>query len=325
MNEIAMPYGTVLIGDAIERLSELPDDSVGCCITSPPYFGLRDYGMPGQIGLEPTPDEYVARMVGVFAAVRRVLADDGTLWLNLGDSYAAARGGTHPPAETLAGGRGGYTEDGGRVNRSRHDGYNPTRNATAIGLKHKDLIGIPWRVALALQAAGWYLRSDIIWHKPNPMPESVTDRPTCSYEHVFLLAKSAAYYYDAEAIAEPSTGRGSDFCQTYDEARISRGRARTDAYEPKDTRNRRDVWTVATQPTKEAHFATYPPELIRPCVRAGCPIGGTVLDPFMGSGTTGIVAVQEGRRFLGIELNAEYAELSRQRIMGAQPPLMAAC
>ena len=193
------------VGDCRDIMRRLIADGarVQTCVTSPPYFGLRDYGMPGQIGLEATPDEYVAHMVDVFRLVRDVLTDDGTLWLNLGDSYAAQRGGTHQPAETLAGGKGGKTADGSRVNRDRHDGYNPTRNASAIGLKHKDLIGIPWRVAFALQADGWYLRQDIIWHKPNPMPESVRDRCTKAHEYIFLLAKSERYYYDIEPIREP--------------------------------------------------------------------------------------------------------------------------
>ena len=201
---------TLYEGDALTVLRTLPDGAARCCVTSPPYWGLRDYGHAGQLGLERTPEEYVANLVAVFHEVRRVLADDGTLWLNLGDSYAAARGGTTPPAETLAGGVGGWTKDGERVNRDRHDGYNPSRNAGAIGLKHKDLVGIPWRVAFALQADGWYLRSDIIWAKPNPMPESVTDRPTKSHEYLFLLAKQERYYYNADAIKEGLTESSID-------------------------------------------------------------------------------------------------------------------
>src|SRR5690606_27883495 len=200
----------ILIGDCRDRLREMADASVHCVITSPPYYGLRDYGHDRQIGLEPTPDEFVAELVAVFREVRRVLRDDGTLWLNLGDSYAAQRGGTHQPAETLAGGKGGRTADGARVNRDRYDGYNPTRNAHAIGLKHKDLIGIPWRVAFALQADGWYLRQDIIWHKPNPMPESVKDRCTKAHEYVFMLSKSARYYWDADAVKEDATSNPND-------------------------------------------------------------------------------------------------------------------
>jgi DNA modification methylase len=193
---------TLYGGDCRAVLEELPAESVHCVVTSPPYWGLRDYGHGEQLGLEPTPEAYVENMVAVFREVRRVLRADGTLWLNLGDSYAAQRGGTTMPAETLAGGKGGFTDDGGRVNRDRHDGYSPTRNASAIGLKHKDLVGIPWRVAFALQADGWYLRSDIIWSKPNPMPESVTDRPTKAHEYLFLLTKSPRYYFDADAVRE---------------------------------------------------------------------------------------------------------------------------
>lgn len=305
-----------LIGDCIESMRGLPDASVNCCVTSPPYFGLRDYGMDGQIGLEDTPDAFVARLVEVFREVRRVLRDDGTLWLNLGDSYAAQRGGTHQPAETLAGGRGGKTVDGERVNRDRHDGYNPTRNASAIGLKHKDLIGIPWRVAFALQADGWYLRQDIIWHKPNPMPESVRDRCTKAHEYVFLLSKGPRYYFDSEAIKEPADPKNHrkslGIRRTAPGSTSHGGPASGErAYE---TRNRRSVWTVTTKPFKGAHFATFPPDLIEPCILAGCPAGGTVLDPFGGSGTTAGVALKHGRNAILCELNPEYAALVKARV-----------
>ena len=313
------------LGDCLEVLKTLPDGSVNCCVTSPPYFGLRDYGHDGQIGLEETPDAFVSKLVEVFREVRRVLKDDGTLWLNLGDSYAAQCGGTHQPAETLAGGKNGKADNGRRVNRGRHDGYNPTRFASRIGLKHKDLIGIPWRVAFALQADGWYLRQDIIWHKPNPMPESVTDRCTKAHEYIFLLSKSQRYHYDAEAVMEDSVDPEAS-ARRYDYAFMSGPKHAAGGYGldgQKHTagmkkfsgkRNKRSVWTVATQPYKEAHFATFPPALIRPCVLAGCPKGGVVLDPFNGAGTSGLVALSLGCKYIGIELNPEYLEMARRRI-----------
>lgn len=496
-----------LTGDCREVLKTLDDGSVHCCVTSPPYFGLRSYLRDGhpekekEIGLEQTPDEYVARMVEVFREVRRVLRDDGTLWLNLGDSYAAQRGGTHQPAETLAGGRGGKTAEGARVNRDRHDGYNPTRNASAIGLKHKDLIGIPWSVAKALQAPfytgrikseldrvwlaatidaegsicgftherkddgtirtgihltitntnrplldnafriwptsredhnfhgeghlgsadtyrwiahnvddkaellreiypyliakkkqallawnflemsreakrlsrtgeaeavkekrawivaalsrlnhfedvdvpawcreppsmfepGWYLRQDLIWHKPNPMPESVRDRCTKAHEYIFLMSKSARYHFDAQAIKEPMA-----------ETSLARLAQRTLASQEGSTRvpgktngnmkavgaggarNKRSVWTVTTKPFKGAHFATFPPDLIEPCILAGCPRQGTVLDPFGGAGTTGLVANRLQRNAILIDLNDEYRPMAVSRLDADQPgPLFA--
>ena len=306
---------TIYPGDCLASLRRLPDGVARCCVTSPPYWGLRDYGVAGQLGLEPTPDAYVAGMVEVFREVRRVLADDGTLWLNLGDSYAADRGGTTPPAETLAGGVGGWAENGERTNRGRKDGYNPTRNAPAMGLKHKDLIGIPWRVAFALQADGWYLRSDIIWHKPNPMPESVKDRPTKAHEYVFLLSKRERYYYDAGAVAEPGVEP-----ERQRNDRIGGANGHTVRHSPgavvgaSVTRNARSVWTIATQPYPEAHFATFPEELPSRCIRAGSAPGDTVLDPFGGSGTTGAIAVGLGRAAILCELNPAYVELARQRI-----------
>jgi len=291
----------ILIGDVRERLRSLPDGSVHCAVTSPPYFGLRDYGMPGQIGLEATPQVFVNVMVEVFREVRRVLRDDGTLWLNLGDSYAASTKG--------AGGQGKQHTNAGSVMADRSW-------RIPSGLKPKDLIGIPWRVAFALQADGWYLRQDIIWSKPNPMPESVTDRCTKAHEYLFLLSKSARYYYDAAAIAEvlsapenrvrtAENGKGN--------GELGKG-ARFGS--PEDTRNRRSVWTVATQPFSEAHFATFPPALIEPCILAGCPKGGTVLDPFGGAGTSGLVADRHGRNAILIELNPAYAEIARKRIKG---------
>lgn len=307
----------VALGDCLESLRMMPAGSVHTCVTSPPYFGLRDYGHEGQIGLEDTPDAFVARLVEVFREVRRVLRDDGTLWLNLGDSYAAQRGGTHQPAETLAGGKRGKTKDGERVNRDRHDGYNPTRNAPAIGLKHKDLIGIPWRVAFALQADGWYLRQDIIWHKPNPMPESTKDRCTKAHEYIFLLSKSPRYYFDHEAMKEPGViPAGTKGAKGSAERAATPGvNSRPPEYKIYDgMRNKRSVWTVTTKPFKGAHFATFPPDLIEPCVLAGCPIGGTVMDPFGGSGTTAGVAVKHGRNAVLCELNPDYAAMMKSRI-----------
>ena len=311
----------ILVGDCVKMMKYLPDGRVNCCVTSPPYFGLRDYGHEGQIGLEETPEQYVARLVEVFREVRRVLRDDGTLWLNLGDSYAAQRSGTHQPAETLAGGKGGKMEDGSIVNRDRHAGYNPTRNASAIGLKHKDLIGIPWRAAFALQADGWYLRQDIIWHKPNPMPESVTDRCTKAHEYIFLLSKSPKYYFDHEAIKEQAVGgtpgntKPTKGGRAYADGETKhRTAANLHKIGPVERRNRRSVWTVATKPFKGAHFATFPPSLVEPCILAGCPEGGLVLDPFGGSGTTGMVANQHGRNAILTELNPEYAEIATSRI-----------
>lgn len=303
---------TLYLGDCIETMRRLPAGSVHTCVTSPPYFGLRDYGVDGQIGLEPTPDEYVAALVAVFREVRRVLRDDGTLWLNLGDSYAANRGcqveqskggPKHGPAQAV-GGRG--------------------QKASDYGLKPKDLIGIPWRVAFALQADGWYLRQDIIWHKPNPMPESVTDRCTKAHEYIFLLSKSPRYYFDHEAIKEPATGRNPGnkahkYVAAYDASDTEEHRTKAGllAVGPRETRNRRSVWTVATKPFKGAHFATFPPDLIEPCILAGCPEGGTVLDPFGGAGTTGLVATQAGRNAVLCEINPEYVEMARKRIDAA--------
>lgn len=301
----------IVVGDCREALRALPDCfRVNCCVTSPPYFGLRDYGHADQIGLERTPEEYVATLVSVFREVRRVLSDDGTVFLNLGDSY-------------FGGGRGG----GGSADRKIGKGVSGLAypHFTTASLKPKDLIGIPWRVAFALQADGWYLRSDIIWHKPNPMPESVTDRPTKSHEYVFLLAKSERYYYDAEAIKEPATdtGRinGRDGRDEAPEARPPGSNPRTLARLDYSAtgRNKRTVWTVPTSPFKGAHFATFPPALIEPCILAGCPEGGTVLDPFGGAGTTGLVADRLQRNALLIEINPEYAEMAKARIHGDAP------
>jgi len=327
----------ILNGDCIEMMKTLPEQSVNCCVTSPPYFGLRDYGHEGQIGLEETPEAFVQKLVEVFREVKRVLRDDGTLWLNLGDSYAAQRGGTHQPAETLAGGKGGKTEDGQQVNRDRHDGYNPTRFASRIGLKHKDMIGIPWRVAFALQADGWYLRQDIIWHKPNPMPESVQDRCTKAHEYIFLLSKSPKYYFDNKVIMEPAqygeqhakkaTSWGTNRKHpnkdnVADYAFAGDNHTTSKMEDGSYGRNKRSVWTVTTKPYAGAHFATFPPDLIRPCILAGCPKGGVVLDPFGGSGTTAAVATEESRSAILCELNPDYIPLINERLSKIQPNLL---
>jgi len=298
----------VLIGDCRETLKALPAQSINTCVTSPPYFGLRDYGHEGQMGAEPTPDDFVAALVEVFREVRRVLRGDGTVWLNLGDSYATGTTASRQPGNKSFG-----------ENTAKAQGL--PRIGTPDGLKTKDLIGIPWRVAFALQADGWYLRQDIIWHKPNPMPESVTDRCTKSHEYIFMLSKSPKYYYDHEVVKETavsthSSGNGfkRDARESYKNAD---GSARGNESQWSDVggkRNRRSVWTVPTKPYKGAHFATFPPALIEPCILAACPEGGTVLDPFGGSGTTAGVAVGSGRNAVICELNPEYVELIAERV-----------
>lgn len=306
---------------------------VQTCVTSPPYFGLRDYGHDGQIGLEQTPEQYIAAMVEVFQCVKDVLADDGTLWLNIGDSYAAQRGGTHMPAQTVAGGVGGKGDDKAFRGMGDEKRGAAHRNASAIGLKHKDLIGIPWMLAFALRADGWYLRQDIIWHKPNPMPESVRDRCTKAHEYIFLLSKSDRYFFDNEAMREPAvsgaTGAAASFKRTGSkrEQLIPNQGYGTHRPEREDiayneTRNRRSVWTVATRPYKGAHFATFPTALIEPCILAGSRPNDIVLDPFMGSGTTAQVAIQHGRQYLGCELNPEYSALQQERIAKAMPAIV---
>lgn len=340
------PTWRLLVGDVREQLRALPDTSAQCVVTSPPYWGLRDYGHEGQIGLERTPDAYVEQMVAVFREVRRVLKDDGTLWLNLGDTYAM---------DTKWGGKSG------RRHTAEREGAAAYRLPRSSGLKSKDLVGIPWRAAFALQADGWYLRNDIVWSKPNPMPESVTDRCTKSHEYIFLMAKSERYFYDADAVAEPASlamqeqmeqgyqglglkdyeGVGVQNPSTVKARIIANARAKhrqTDpqaaghrivnnvaaaraAGAPHDnpfgiTRNLRTVWTITTQPYPEAHFATFPEEIPERCIKAGSRVGDVVLDPFAGSGTTGQVAAQLGRSFVGIELNLEYARLAGRRLRG---------
>ena len=347
------PQFLIQTGDARQVLQTWPSNTFHCCVTSPPYFGLRDYGVANQIGLEKTPDAYVAEIVAVMREVRRVLRDDGTLWLNLGDSYARAPAkGQHKPG------------DAGKQRYIIERGNGRAANTGTTSLPDKNLLGIPWRVAFALQQDGWRLRQDIIWAKPNPMPESVRDRCTKAHEYIFLLSKSADYYFDADAIAEPvasstvarlsqpnlanqkgsnrvpgktngpmkAVGRASGnknhkYTEAYDASATEEHRTKAGllkisgtAYE---TRNKRSVWTVGSKPFKEAHFATFPPALIEPCILAGSPIGGTVIDPFAGAGTTGLVATAHGRHAFMVELNPAYAEIATRRIHAAMqnPPV----
>ena len=307
------------IGDCRVLLREFAAAGVRVqtCVTSPPYFGLRDYGVKGQIGLEPTPSDYVAQMVEVFRGVRDVLADDGTLWLNLGDSYAGVRG--YQVSQTKH-----RTHQYGQANRAK---------SLPDGFKPKDLIGIPWRVAFALQADGWYLRSDIIWHKPNAMPESITDRPTKAHEYLFLLSKSESYFYDYEGAKEPADpqyagryayafGGNKSAKMTADEAQGAGSRTHPIGEREYDgKRNRRTVWTIPTSAFDGAHFATFPPELIEPCILAGSRKGDVVLDPFLGSGTTAEVAEHLGRQWIGCELNPDYMSLQTKRLQQRAMPL----
>ena len=293
---------TYQIGNVLDVLPTLAAGRFRCCVTSPPYWGLRDYGHADQIGLEPTPAEYVERMVRVFREVRRTLTDDGTCWINIGDSYAAAN---------VSGPQGASGDRASRTFTAR------TTPKMADGLKPKDLCGIPWRLAFALQADGWYLRSDIIWAKPNPMPESVEDRPTKAHEYVFLLSKSARYFYDAAAVAERAKSDGPRVDKDHlvivgdpRDAGVYHGRC---GQSDDGTRNARTVWTIASQPFAGAHFATMPPALAERCILAGSQIGDEVIDPFLGSGTTGMVAERNGRRWFGVELQPDYEPIIRQR------------
>ena len=359
-----MTFNTVLQGDSLEVLKTLPDESIDCCVTSPPYYGLRDYGtgewvggdpncphrrmskfsdktitghaqeelagnvgdaiykqicplcgarrIDKQIGLEETPEQYIDKLVQVFREVKRVLKDDGTLWLNIGDSYCGT------------GDKGNYKDPKYADGRN---GQSVALNRKVEGCKQKDLIGIPWMLAFALRADGWYLRQDIIWHKPNPMPESVKDRCTKSHEYIFLLSKKPKYYFDYEAVQEiavsgetvrdkSAEGYQADYAKG---DRFSKGEH---TYGKDGKRNKRDVWSVPTQAVKEAHFATFPEKLIEPCILAGCPIGGVVLDPFFGSGTTGRVATRLNRQYLGIELNPEYIQIAHRRTDNIQMSLV---
>jgi DNA modification methylase len=305
----------IIVGHSKDALKYLANGSIQTVVTSPPYWGLRDYGDENQIGLETTPQEFIEQLCLVFDEVWRVLKDDGTIWVNLGDSYAGSGAG------------GGGNRKGNE--HGQHDAFVEIgRPATPNGLKAKDLVGIPWRFAFAMQARGWYLRQDIIWAKPNPMPESVTDRCTKSHEYIFLLTKNSRYYYDNEAVREPikETTNGKTGVRRSGD---SKTRSREHWGVPHDPQNviveydeikganKRSVWNVNTKPYKDAHFATYPPELITPCILAGSREGDTVLDPFSGSGTTGEVALQNGRNYIGLELNPDYAKLSEKRLTQA--------
>ena len=342
----------IIFGDCIETMKDLISKGVKVqtCVTSPPYFGLRDYGVDGQIGLEETPQAYVDKMVEVFRCVKDLLADDGTLWLNLGDSYASYRDGKATPDTARGNSIGTLVPKGLASNRKASTFSNST-------IKHKDLIGIPWRVALALQADGWYLRQDIIWAKPNPMPESVTDRCTKSHEYIFLMSKNPKYYFDHEAIKEPCAESSYKRWNQDIENQVGSNRVpgKTngnmkavgiptkirfggnkygDSDDPKHatksgncyvdtgTRNKRSVWTQTVKPYKGAHFATFPTQLIEPCVLAGSRIDDIVFDPFMGSGTTAQVAIENGRQYLGCELNPEYEKLQKERINEALGTLL---
>lgn len=356
----------ILQGDSLVVLPTLPDRSINCCVTSPPYWGLRDYGtaqwlggnaecnhtindgtfdpkkgvmierpirgvdkthcikcgavrVDDQIGLEETPEQYVAKMVAVFREVRRVLTDDGTLWLNIGDSYCATNGRS---------GGGEYGRGPNSQLAHMHDAQECGIVRAWPSIKPKDLVGIPWLVAFALRSDGWYLRQDIIWHKPNPMPESVTDRCTKAHEYIFLMSKSAKYHFDADAIGEPfaddrlgnpgsykrTTSKSKGACNDRQDLGFLNSGNGWNENGSRETRNKRDVWSVSTKPFSEAHFAVFPEDLITPCILAGCPKGGTVLDPFIGSGTTALAAIRNGRRYIGIELNPEYIAIAEKRI-----------
>lgn len=327
--------GRILQGDALSVLKTLDDESINSCVTSPPYYNLRDYGVDGQIGLESSPEEYIQKLVEIFREVKRVLKKDGTLWVNIADSYAGSGKGSS-----------NYPENAKKYKQGTNKGSVGSFLAKTVSVdcKPKDLIGIPWMLAFALRADGWFLRSDIIWAKPNPMPESVKDRCTKSHEYIFMLSKNPKYYFDSEAIAEPVADSSMRrYSQDIDKQKGServpgkingnmkavlpryKGKKYTGdpdvfyrtksgrAYDFRPKRNKRDVWTVSTKPFKGAHFATFPPDLIEPCILAGCPVGGIVLDPFAGSGTTGMVAKQNGRDFVLIELNEAYVKICEER------------
>tara|TARA_R100001443_G_scaffold84220_1_gene90928 strand:+ start:243 stop:1190 length:948 start_codon:yes stop_codon:yes gene_type:complete len=306
-----MKINKIYQGNCIEVLENFPNESIDCVVTSPPYWGLRDYGGKEQLGLEETPEEFVANLVKVFSKVKRVLKRDGTCWLNLGDTYSAQRWTK----------KGETSTEAQPMNKMKDDwrAIAPTKKS---GLPDKNLTGIPWKVAFALQLDGWYLRQDIIWHKPNPMPESVKDRCTKSHEYIFLLTKSANYFYDADAIKEKSIHFETDKRAVNVRTPHKSGKSIMDecqyaikgvGYSEDGSRNKRSVWTITTKPYKEAHFATFPPELPELCIKAGCPKGGVVLDPFFGSGSTGWVAQRLDRKWIGIELNKEYIDIANKR------------
>lgn len=310
-----MELDTIFCGDALDVLRTLPDNFVHCCITSPPYYALRDYGVDGQIGREDTPAQYVARLTEVFSEVRRALLPSGTLWLNIADTYCGT------------GSKGDHLDP---KNPSGRNGQCVSLAQRVENVKAKDMIGIPWMLAFALRDRGWYLRSDIIWQKANPMPESCKDRPSRCYEHIFLMAKSRKYYFNAEAIAEPvAESTPMRMRRKFGKNKYSAGIPgqthqhlndyRPNGYAEEDIpllRNKRDVWQINSVPYKGAHFAAYPPKLVETCLLAGCPPDGIVLDPFLGSGTTAAVAKQMGRHYIGIELNPDYCALAEQRIGG---------
>lgn len=298
----------ILTGDVLEQLKSLPDESVNCVVTSPPYWGLRDYGQEGQLGLEQEPEEYIANMVKVFQEVKRVLRDDGTLWLNIGDTYAAGKMGR---------------DDSGNNGRFGGQRLTPKQRKAPNGFKPKDLVGIPWMLAFALRADGWYLRQDIIWAKPNVMPESVRDRCTKSHEYLFLLTKSPKYHYDYVAIKEPVSEVSLKRAQSGWKSNRPSAKAGPNGVDVEqmgtrfvnpEGRNKRDVWFIPTASFKGAHFAVMPERLVEPCILAGCPEGGVVLDPFFGSGTVGVVALKHNRKYIGIELNPEYVEVAKKRL-----------
>ena len=321
LTEVMSELNKIYNMDCLEGLKQLPDNSINCCVTSPPYWGLRDYGVEGQLGLESTPEEYVAKMVEIFREVRRVLRDDGVVFLNLGDSYFGS---------SMTGGTNSIESSAKRKGRMFKKPSNCTPKQGKNQLKPKDLVGIPWMVAFALRADGWYLRQDIIWHKPNPMPESVKDRCTKAHEYIFLLSKNRKYYFDNEAIKEPIKEisiRRAEYGWDCDRPSTKNASMNGEGIHTKkmgtrfvnpDGRNKRSVWTVTTKPFKEAHFATFPPDLPEICIKAGCPEGGTVLDPFAGAGTTLFVAEQLGRNSIGIELNPDYCEIIRRRMAGLE-------
>ena len=309
----------IICGEAMTALKSIPDNCVHTCVTSPPYYGLRDYGSGGQIGLEKTPEEYITRLVAVFSEVKRILRDDGTLWVNIGDSYAGSGKGSAL-----------YPDSVKNTKQGTSKGMIGAAAITEVGwgnCKPKDLIGVPWSLAFALRASGWYLRQDIIWHKPNPMPESVKDRCTKAHEYIFLLSKSKKYYFDSAIIKENCSEKNiADYMRRktlnnkhgdYERIRPDLCRSRSD-YMPSDfKRNKRDVWTMQIKPHKGAHFATYPVELITPCILAGCPENGIVLDPFCGSGTTGVAAAKLKRKYILIDINAGYVNMAKQRLIAA--------
>jgi DNA modification methylase len=303
-----MNINQIYNSECLQGLKSLPDNSIHCCVTSPPYYGLRDYGNDSQIGLEKTPEEYIQKLVDVFREVNRVLTKDGTLWLNIGDSYAGSMKGA-----------AGYPDNAMNYKQGTNRGTlgKATLVKQCTGCKSKDLIGIPWMLAFSLRSDGWYLRQDIIWSKPSVMPESVKDRCTKSHEYIFLLSKNKKYYFDNESIAEP-TSSFDTVIRDRDATKLNNtpGRTKMQGLIRNDylTRNKRSVWTVATQPLREAHFATFPEKLIMDCIKAGCPEGGIVLDPFMGSGTTAIVARKLNRNYIGFELNPNYVSIAENRL-----------